>query len=182
MLATDTQVGFFFAILNRLGFDPVEYKERAKEEFKLESFNDITSEQISLLINKMLVYAERKGISIKPSDDEKPVTPPHAPEIEKVVQPPDPTDEWNDEVPEPVKTPDKFSPKDWREIEHKFSTMCAHDWKIVEAQIGVFAVKKCLKCPSVQIDGYGKQYQLFISYKPEEEGNGTQGLPEQSNQ
>lgn len=50
---TDTLRKKFFAIANGLGYDSELVKERAKKHFKLDSFNDITKEQVEELIEKM---------------------------------------------------------------------------------------------------------------------------------
>lgn len=172
MLATDAQVGFFFSIVNSLGEDAVEYKERAKTTYGLESFNDITSEQISTLINKMIVYAEKKGISIKFPEKEV-EAPPHAPQPEPAnisvnvnVVEKDPTDEWA-AVPERVKPVEQFKNKDWREVVDKFNQQCEHDWVVAKSEFDKFTLSRCVKCPSVKIEAYKDEpYRMLVTYEP----------------
>lgn len=52
-LASEAQKKLFFALSSELGYDTEALKERAKELYKLEHFNDITSVQISALIDKL---------------------------------------------------------------------------------------------------------------------------------
>ena len=59
MLATDQQRKMFFALGHQLNFEPDEIKKRAKLKFNLETFKDITSEQISELIDALMALVVR---------------------------------------------------------------------------------------------------------------------------
>jgi len=50
----------FFALVNKLGFDSEDAKERAKERFGVESFNDLTLKQLNILIGKLKARQEIK--------------------------------------------------------------------------------------------------------------------------
>ena len=52
-LANEAQKRLFFALCSDGGYDADKIKERAKKLYKLEHFNDICSEQISELIDKL---------------------------------------------------------------------------------------------------------------------------------
>lgn len=54
-LATVPQKRKFFALCNELGYDGDQMKERAKTKFKLDSFSKITKEQMSWLIDQLLI-------------------------------------------------------------------------------------------------------------------------------
>lgn len=49
--ASDNQRKMFFALINDLGHDPIEAKERAKKKYNLISFKDITNWQIQKLLD-----------------------------------------------------------------------------------------------------------------------------------
>jgi hypothetical protein len=51
--ANEAQKKLFFALINDGGYDADVMKERAKKKYKLEHFNDISSIQISELIDKL---------------------------------------------------------------------------------------------------------------------------------
>lgn len=51
--SNEAQKRLFFALGNDAGYDTEVLKERAKVKYKLEHFNDISSEQISELIDKL---------------------------------------------------------------------------------------------------------------------------------
>jgi len=51
--ANEAQKRLFFALCSDGGYDADKIKERAKKLYKLEHFNDISSEQISELIDKL---------------------------------------------------------------------------------------------------------------------------------
>jgi hypothetical protein len=53
--ATPKQKAMFFALAHQLGFPAELVKERAKRHFGLASFNDITPEQLSDLIERLKV-------------------------------------------------------------------------------------------------------------------------------
>lgn len=59
--ASQKQKAMFFALAHKLGYEAEFIKERAKQHFGLESFNDITSEQLSELINRLKEVEERRG-------------------------------------------------------------------------------------------------------------------------
>lgn len=61
-LASVQQRKMFFALSSELGFDPEESKRRAKKHFNLESFKDITKNQLTELIDKLLTVQEERGI------------------------------------------------------------------------------------------------------------------------
>jgi hypothetical protein len=44
----------FFALAHELGYDAEAVKKRAKQRFNLASFNDLTPEQLSWLIERLL--------------------------------------------------------------------------------------------------------------------------------
>lgn len=152
MKATDRQIKYFFSLVRQLGHDQTKSKELAKERFDLEHFDDISSEQISQLIQKMLLTADKKGVRLEKEQDIKPFVPAHA-------------KKW-DEQPDKGKSTDDFTEKDWRQVDHIFSEACEHDWKVVESEHDVFTVKKCLNCPSVIIENYGKKnYELYLKFR-----------------
>ena len=63
-LASVQQRKMFFGLCWDLGFDPEEAKRRAKKHFNLVSFKDITKNQLSELIDKLLVLQEQKKQSV----------------------------------------------------------------------------------------------------------------------
>jgi hypothetical protein len=132
--ATEQQRKYYFALVKACGLDSIKYKEKAKEEFKLDSFTHISSVQLSTLIDKLKAYAKKKEIKL---DN---------------IEEPDPTDEWGEPEPpkagdekawkEPVGAEeakaeyrhadnepiDKATDKDARGIKQLFKP-CIHDWK-----------------------------------------------------
>jgi len=63
--ASLSQRKLFFALSKEAGFEPEQIKERAKKKFKLESFKDISSVQISELIETL---QEKTGVKAKPKE------------------------------------------------------------------------------------------------------------------
>lgn len=60
--ATPKQKAMFFALAHDLGYDAEVVKARAKHRFGLESFNDITTDQLSELIDRLREHqAQRRG-------------------------------------------------------------------------------------------------------------------------
>lgn len=61
VLASPKQKAMFFALTHDLGYAAEVVKERAKQHFELSSFNDITTEQLSELIDRLLeLQAKRR--------------------------------------------------------------------------------------------------------------------------
>ena len=58
--ASGKQKRMFFALCGQLGWDQEMAKEKAKERFKLDSFANISSEQLSRIIDKMSAKANEK--------------------------------------------------------------------------------------------------------------------------
>ena len=58
--ATRKQISMFFALAHQLGFPADLVKERAKQHFDLASFNDITTEQLTELIDRLVALQERR--------------------------------------------------------------------------------------------------------------------------
>jgi hypothetical protein len=52
--ASSKQKALFFALAHDLGYPAAVVKERAKQHFGLASFNDITTEQLGELIDRLL--------------------------------------------------------------------------------------------------------------------------------
>lgn len=52
--ASQKQKAMFFALAHDLGYSAELVKARAKQHFGLASFNDITTEQLSELINRLI--------------------------------------------------------------------------------------------------------------------------------
>lgn len=59
--ATAKQKALFFALAHELGYAAELVKERAKQRFGLASFNDITTEQLSELIERLMVLQAQRG-------------------------------------------------------------------------------------------------------------------------
>lgn len=55
------QKAMFFALAHQLGYDAETVKERAKARYGLESFNDITTEQLSWLIDRLLEQQTKRS-------------------------------------------------------------------------------------------------------------------------
>jgi hypothetical protein len=55
------QKALFFALAHDLGYDAPTVKQRAKQHFGLASFNDITTQQRSELIDRLLAVQARRG-------------------------------------------------------------------------------------------------------------------------
>jgi hypothetical protein len=60
----------FFALAHELGFDAETIKERAKQRFALASFNDISPEQLSWLIERLLDQQVKRQQATRGGDDE----------------------------------------------------------------------------------------------------------------
>lgn len=162
MQATDMQVKYFFSLVTECKLDPVTYKSKAVEKYGLSDFDQITSEQISELNSKLIKYASEHNISISLPTSDNP------------VELPAPQSEWGVVVPEMQKPVEKFNAKDFRQAEDMFTNMCAHDWSQIGGEHNHFHVKKCLKCPTVQIETYKNEpYQMMISYRPTETKENT---------
>jgi hypothetical protein len=63
--ASQAQVKLFFALAKEAGFEAEAIKERAKKKFSLESFTEISSTQISELIESLQATA---GVEPKPKE------------------------------------------------------------------------------------------------------------------
>ena len=63
--ASQSQIKLFFALSKEAGFEAEEMKERAKKKFSLESFTEISSAQISELIETLQA---KTGVEPKPKD------------------------------------------------------------------------------------------------------------------
>lgn len=63
--ASEQQRKLFFALVKEAGFEAEAMKERAKKKFGLESFNQITSAQVSELIDTL---QEKTGVETKPKE------------------------------------------------------------------------------------------------------------------
>lgn len=59
--ASSKQKALFFALAHDLGYEAEPVKVRAKQHFSLASFNDITSEQLSELIDRLLELQAIRG-------------------------------------------------------------------------------------------------------------------------
>ena len=59
--ASQKQKAMFFALAHDLGYAADVVKERAKQHFGLASFNDITTEQLSELIDRLLELQATRG-------------------------------------------------------------------------------------------------------------------------
>jgi hypothetical protein len=60
-LASPKQKALFFALAHDLGYPAELVKERAKQHFELASFNDITTDQLSELIDRLLELQAKRG-------------------------------------------------------------------------------------------------------------------------
>jgi|GEM_PF-4434874 len=58
--ATPKQKAMFFALAHQLGYPAELVKERAKSHFGLESFNDISAEQLRELIDRLVRLQEQR--------------------------------------------------------------------------------------------------------------------------
>ena len=63
--ASQSQTKLFFALAKEAGFEAEDIKERAKKKFGLESFSNISSSQISELIETL---QEKTGVKPKPKE------------------------------------------------------------------------------------------------------------------
>ena len=63
--ASEAQRKLFFALAKEAGFEADAIKERAKKKFGLESFSEISSKQISELIETL---QEKTGVKAKPKE------------------------------------------------------------------------------------------------------------------
>lgn len=59
--ATPKQKSMFFALAHQLGFSAELVKDRAKQHFDLASFNDITTEQLRELIDRLVALQAQRG-------------------------------------------------------------------------------------------------------------------------
>ena len=55
----------YFALASEMGFESEFIKGRAKQFFKVESFNDLDNDQVELLIDKLYLYARTRGLLSK---------------------------------------------------------------------------------------------------------------------
>ena len=65
--ATPKQKAMFFALAHNLGYPAGLVKERAKQRYGLASFNDMTTEQLGALIDRLV---ERQGKRAQGSAEE----------------------------------------------------------------------------------------------------------------
>ncbi len=66
--ATPKQKALFFALAHELGYAADLVKERAKQHYGLTSFNDITTEQLRELIDRLLVVQAQRGNQSAPDE------------------------------------------------------------------------------------------------------------------
>lgn len=59
--ASPKQKALFFALAHELGYEGEVVKERAKQHFDLASFNDITTQQLSELIDRLQTVQSQRG-------------------------------------------------------------------------------------------------------------------------
>lgn len=59
--ASPKQKALFFALAHDLGYQAEVVKKRAKQRFGVASFNDLTTEQLSELIDRLLELQVRRG-------------------------------------------------------------------------------------------------------------------------
>lgn len=59
--ASPKQKALFFALAHDLGYEAEAVKERAKQHFGLASFNDLTTQQLSELIDRVQAVHARRG-------------------------------------------------------------------------------------------------------------------------
>lgn len=69
--ASERQKKYFFVLCRDLGYASEEAKERAKNKFKLEHFGDITSDQLSALIDLLLKKIEEQDKRLAEVADKK---------------------------------------------------------------------------------------------------------------
>jgi hypothetical protein len=58
--ASPKQKALFFALAHDLGYDAATVKERAEQHFGVASFNDLTTQQLSELIDRLLALQARR--------------------------------------------------------------------------------------------------------------------------
>lgn len=58
--ASPKQKALFFALAHDLGYDAATVKQRAKQHFNLASFNDLSTDQLSELIDRLLALQARR--------------------------------------------------------------------------------------------------------------------------
>jgi len=66
--ASEKQIKYFFVLCRDLGYTAEDAKERAKKKYKLDHFNEITSDQLSQLIDLLLKKMEEKDDKLKSMD------------------------------------------------------------------------------------------------------------------
>lgn len=66
--ASEKQIKYFFVLCRDLGYTADDAKDRAKKKYKLEHFNEITSDQLSVLIDLLIKKMEEKDNSLKSMD------------------------------------------------------------------------------------------------------------------
>lgn len=59
--ASPKQKALFFALAHDLGYDAEMVKERAKQHFGLASFNDLTTQQLGELIDRLQAVQAHRG-------------------------------------------------------------------------------------------------------------------------
>ena len=61
-LASQQQKRMFFALAHELGYDTEVVKERAKKHFKLETFKNATKDNLSFLIDRLLIKIDERKL------------------------------------------------------------------------------------------------------------------------
>lgn len=68
--ASAKQKALFFALAHDLGYAAEVVKERAKQHYGLASFNDISTEQLGALIDRLLQVQRGQGRQVTPPEQQ----------------------------------------------------------------------------------------------------------------